>query len=192
MQRPLRADARDNRARIMTAADEIFGAGGENASTGDVAKLAGVGIATVFRHFPTKRDLLHAVFTARIESLRDQARDLLSAPDAGTAFRTFVTETVTSAPTKLAIAEALIATEPSSLRGARDSGHLAGEQLREAFRRLLERAKAAGAVRSDVEAPEAYALMIGASRANAVMHLDDAIRDRMLALIFDGLAQRAR
>jgi len=81
----LRADARDNRARILAAADEVFGASGETASTEDVARLADVGIATVFRHFPTKRDLLHAVFSARLEALRDRARELASAPDPGAA-----------------------------------------------------------------------------------------------------------
>ena len=70
----MRADARDNRARILEAADEVFGTGGAAASTEEVAKLAGVGIATVFRHFPTKQDLLRAVLTARLEGLRDRAR----------------------------------------------------------------------------------------------------------------------
>jgi len=191
----LRADARDNRARILAAADEVFGASGETASTEDVARLADVGIATVFRHFPTKRDLLHAVFSARLEALRDRARELASAPDPGAALRTFFTEIVTTAPTKLAIAEALTnaltdaqatpATAPP--RGAEDSGHLAGDELKEAFARLLERAQQAGAVRPDVGAPEVYALMIGTSRAVAFARPDDDVRDRMIAVIFDGL-----
>ncbi len=56
-----RADARTNRARILDAADKVFGREGESASTEQVARLAGVGIATVFRHFPTK-DALRIVF----------------------------------------------------------------------------------------------------------------------------------
>lgn len=178
----MRADARDNRDRILAAANEVFGAGGEAASTEDVARLAGVGIATVFRHFPTKQDLLYAVLTARLEALRDRARELLSAPDAGTALRTFVTEVVTTAPTKLAIAEALPGGDVP------DALHRAGAELRTAFGELLERARTAGAVRADADAPEVYALMVGASRANAALTLDDRTRNRVIGLIFDGLS----
>ena len=74
----MRADARDNRARILTAAEEVFGRS-PGASTDDVAKLADVGIATVFRHFPTKVELLEAVLTLRLERLRDRAVELAGA-----------------------------------------------------------------------------------------------------------------
>jgi AcrR family transcriptional regulator len=184
MEVPLRADARDNRARILAAAEDVFGAGGETASTEDVARLAGVGIATVFRHFPTKQELLYAVLTARLEALRDRARELATAHEPGAALRSFITEVVTTAPSKLAIAGALSETGPSP---AQPGGQLAGAELKEAFGQLLERAQQAGAVRPDVAAPEVYALMIGASRATAYDRLDDAVRDRMLAVIFDGL-----
>lgn len=180
----MRADARDNRERILAAANEVFGAGGETASTEEVAKRAGVGIATVFRHFPTKQDLLYAVLTERLAALRDRARELSTDADtdtdAGAAFRTFFTETVTSAPTKLAIAEALTDAGPLPAPPA------VGEELRAAFAALLERAQAAGAIRADVGWPEVWALMIGTSRAE-VMGPDPAVRDRAIALIFDGL-----
>src|SRR5260370_36220946 len=61
--RPQRADARTNRVRVLDAAEEGFGRGGESASTDEGARLAGVGIATVFRHFPTKAVLLEAALT---------------------------------------------------------------------------------------------------------------------------------
>ncbi len=104
--RALRADARDNRARILGAAEEIFGQS-PNASTDDVAKLAGVGIATVFRHFPTKVELLEAVLTLRLERLRDRAVELAGRADPGEAFFEFFGEVVSEAASKLAIADAL-------------------------------------------------------------------------------------
>src|SRR5687767_15982259 len=106
--RPLRADARDNRVRILTAAEEVFGRS-PNASTDEVAKLAEVGIATVFRHFPTKVDLLEAVLTLRLERLRDRAIELAGEDDAGAAFFAFFEQVVAEAASKLAVGDALIA-----------------------------------------------------------------------------------
>ena len=187
----MRADARDNRARILEAADEVFGARGVAASTEDVAKLAGVGIATVFRHFPTKRDLLRAVLTARLERLRDRARALTASADPGEAFRTFFAEVVDGAAHKLTIAEALedldAEADPGAPPADGDGPFRAGRELRAAFGALLTRAQEAGAVRGDAELPEVYALMVGVSRATAYGDLAAPVRDRMLALVFDGL-----
>jgi len=181
----VRADARDNRARIMTAADEVFGQS-PSASTDDVARLAGVGIATVFRHFPTKTELLEAVLTLRLERLRDRALELAASDDPGTAFFGFFTQVVSESASKLAIAEAL--TSAGSVAGA--SARAAGQGMREAFDGLLTRAQRGGAVRSDARFPEVYALLIGASRGATAVGLEPDVRDRMLALIYDGLKPR--
>ena len=177
----MRADAKDNRERILAAANEVFGAGGETASTEEVARIAGVGIGTVFRHFPTKQDLLHAVLTERFAMLRSRGQGLLGAADPGEAFRTFFTEAVRTAPTKLAIAGALLETEPAD-----DKVAGIGDEVKAAFATLLTRAQEAGAIRPDVAAPEVWALMIGASRGEAVTP-DPVIRDRALELLLDGL-----
>src|SRR2546421_2636581 len=105
--RAQRVDARTNRARILDVAEEVFGKGGESASTEEVARLAGVGIATVFRHFPTKAALLEAVLVRRFDRLREQAETLLEATDPGRAFFDFFGHLVADAATKIAIAEAL-------------------------------------------------------------------------------------
>jgi AcrR family transcriptional regulator len=81
--RAQRVDARANRGRILDAAEEIFGKGGESASTEEVARLAGVGIGTVFRHFPTKTALLEAVLDREFGRLREDASALLDAADPG-------------------------------------------------------------------------------------------------------------
>ncbi len=159
----------------------MFGTEGPGASTEEVARRAGVGIGTVFRHFPTKQDLLHAVFTARLEQLRDRARDLSTADDPGEAFRTFFREVVAGAPSKLAIAESLTDTQEAAE---------AGTQLREAFGVLVERAQAAGALRRDADAPEVYGLMVGISRATPNALSDPVLRDKAVALAFDGLRPR--
>src|ERR1700733_14696865 len=106
--RALRADARTNRIKVLDAAEEVFGQGGESASTEEVARRAGVGIATVFRHFPTKAALLQAVLARRFERLRAQAEARLDAPDPGAAFFDFFRHLVADAATKIAIGDALL------------------------------------------------------------------------------------
>ena len=106
--RARRVDAQANRGRILDVAEQVFGTGGESASTEEVARLAGVGIATVFRHFPTKAALLQAVLVRRFDRLREQAEALLNATDPGTAFFDFFRYLVTDAPTKIAIGDALL------------------------------------------------------------------------------------
>jgi AcrR family transcriptional regulator len=184
--RAQRADARTNRVRILDVADDVFGTGGESASTDEVARRAGVGIATVFRHFPTKAALLEAVLVRRFDRLRGQAEALLDAADPGSAFLDFFGRLVADAPTKITIGDALL-----DAGGAGDGqAERASHGLRQAVGALLERAQQAGAVRADVELPEVYALLVGASQAAARAHLDQRTRQRMLAIVFDGLAPR--
>jgi AcrR family transcriptional regulator len=183
--RAQRADARSNRGRILAAADEVFGRGGESASTEEVARLAGVGIGTVFRHFPTKAALLQEVLLRRLSGLRGQAETLLDTTDPGRAFFDFFRHLVADAATKIAISEALLAAGGDGGDAVR-----AARELRAAVGALLQRAQRAGAVRGDVELPEVYALLIAASRAAAHTGLDEGARDRMLTVTFDGLAPR--
>ncbi|MET9036620.1 TetR/AcrR family transcriptional regulator [Streptomyces mirabilis] len=182
--RPQRADARTNRERILNVAEEVFGKGGQSASTEEVARLANVGIATVFRHFPTKAALLEAVLVQRFDRLREQAETLFRAPDPGAAFFDFFSHLVADAAGKIAIAEALFEA------GGDNGGNAAQASygLRRAVGALLQHAQRAGAVRDDVELPEVYALLVATSRASAQAHLEEEVRDRMLAIIFDGLA----
>jgi AcrR family transcriptional regulator len=183
--RAQRADARANRVRILDVAEEVFGKGGESASTEEVARLAGVGIATVFRHFPTKTALLEAVLVRRFDRLREQAEALLDAADPGEAFFGFFRYLVADAPSKIGIAEALL-----DAGGDDGAAVQASAGLRRAFGALLQRAQQAGVIRDDAELPELYALLAGVSRAAALGHLDDQTRARMLTIVFDGLAPR--
>jgi len=181
-----RVDAQANRTRILDVAEDVFGRGGESASTEEVARLAGVGIATVFRHFPTKAALLQAVLVRRFDRLREQAEALLDTADPGTAFFDFFRHLVLDAPTKIAIGDALLEA------GGDHAGEAtqASMKLRRAMGALLDRAQRAGAVRDDVELPEVYALLVAMSRAGAHAALDDEVRSRTLTILFDGLAPR--
>ena len=183
-----RRDARTNRARILEVAEDVFGRGGESASTEEVARLAGVGIATVFRHFPTKAALLEAVLLARFGRLREYAESLAGAEDPGEAFFVYFRHMVEDSASKITIGEALVDTGALADHSQVDSAiDTASADLRRAFGVLLERAQKAGAVRPDAALPEVYALLIGASRAAYYARLDPAVRDRTLAIILDGL-----
>ncbi|QXJ26256.1 TetR/AcrR family transcriptional regulator [Actinomadura graeca] len=181
---PTRADARGNRARILEVAEEVFGRGGSAASTEEVARLAGVGIATVFRHYPTKRALLEAVLVKHFDRLCGQADDLAGSADPGRAFFGFFRHLVDDAAGKLAIIEAF--TDAGG--DARDKADHRPLDLRAAFGVLLARAQEAGAVRADARLEEVYALLVGVSRAAAHLHLDEQVRARALGIVFDGLA----
>jgi AcrR family transcriptional regulator len=180
--RPLRADARRNRARVLDAAEEVFAAQGTGASTEEIARRAGVGIGTVFRHFPTKEALLEAVFVGRLHRLAEQAAALADAADPGTAFFDFFHRVVDHAATKNAIADAL-AEAGVAIPGESST---VGLELQRALAVLLERAQAAGAVRPDVGVAELKALLVGASRA-VELTPEPGVRARTLRVMLDGL-----
>jgi AcrR family transcriptional regulator len=185
--KPMRADARRNRARVLEVAEEVFATKGTSASTEEIAKAAGVGVGTVFRHFPTKESLLEAVFVRRMRRLADEADALSTADDPGTAFFSFFARVVEQSATKNAFGDALA--EAGVDVRAVASG--VGVDFRAAIGALLDRAQRAGAVRDDVAIPEVLIILLGASRAaEAAGGKDPALRDKALAVVLDGLRPR--
>src|SRR5947209_2599848 len=89
-ERPQRADARRNRERLLAAAELTFTERGPDASLEEVARRAGVGIGTLYRHFPTRRALVEAVLADQIDALQKQAEALLDSPTPGDAFATWL------------------------------------------------------------------------------------------------------
>ncbi|QXJ19462.1 TetR family transcriptional regulator [Actinomadura graeca] len=177
--RPPRADAVRNRARVLAAAEAVFAARGASASTEEVAREAGVGIGTVFRHFPTKESLLEAVLAALLERLAAEARGLLDADDPGAAFFGFLARVVGRAAAERAVSEAL------AWAGG-DAGEAAGRAapgLASELGALLRRAQEAGAVRADVEPAQVTALLAGLSYAAGRAGAGDDV----LRIVFDGL-----
>src|SRR4051812_644054 len=103
----MRQDARDNRERILVAADQVFGTKGESGSTEEVARLAGVGIATVFRHFPTKEGLIEAALVRHFTALLDRTRAAATASDPTTALPALIREMIERGASKLTLASML-------------------------------------------------------------------------------------
>ncbi len=103
-------DARRNRARILTAAAEVFAEQGTSASTEEVARRAGVAIGTVFRHFPAKDDLLRAIMKDLLQQLTGQVELLAVEGDPATALFGFFTSTVEQAAAKKTVIDLLAAT----------------------------------------------------------------------------------
>ena len=180
---PQRADARRNREQVLRAAAVVFGRDGTAASTEQVAREAGVGIGTVFRHFPTKAELLAAVLVEHLRGMTGDARALAEAPDAGVAFRSFFRDFVHRAAVTDALVEALtqvggdVLEAKSSMKG----------EFREAIAVLLERAQAAGAVRSDLAVADLLALLVGASRAAQHAAALGAPGALVIDVVLDGL-----
>jgi AcrR family transcriptional regulator len=178
-----RADARRNRARLLEVAEAVFATKGIGASTEEIAREAGVGVGTLFRHFPTKEALLEAVFVGRLQRLAETAQAISTAEDPATAFFTFFALVVHQAAAKNAFADALEEAGVNVQHATSEVGH----QLSQALETLLGNAQQAGTVRDDIGVTELKALLVGASRAVEHTHGDPAIQSRTLAVVLDGL-----
>src|SRR5438874_9929008 len=102
-----RADAVRNRERVLEAAKAVFSAGGSDASLEAVAKRAGVGIGTLYRHFPTREDLFEAVYRREVEQLSELAEQLKNASDPVDALRRWLRSGVEFVATKKGMVAAL-------------------------------------------------------------------------------------
>ncbi|GAB3145747.1 TetR/AcrR family transcriptional regulator [Amycolatopsis stemonae] len=187
--KPLRADARRNRARVLDAAESVFAAKGTGAPTEEVARAAGVGIGTVFRHFPTKEALLEAVLVARLHRFADEAESVAAAEsaDPGAAFFTFLTSWIEMSSAKNAYFEALTAAGITMPKEKSDIG----ARLLRALGVLLSRAQAVGAVREDLVPGELITIIIGVAKAAEYAGPDARLRDRAVSILFDGLRPSA-
>lgn len=183
--KPLRADARRNRERILAAAERVFTARGASASTEEVAAEAGVASGTVFRHFPAKQDLLSAIVKSLLERLTAQV-DELAAGDPATALFEFFTQVVEQAAAHRPVVEALA-----------DAGVQVGvgEPLRglaDAVGVLLTRAQRAGAVREGVRLDEVLALLTASAQGALHGGWSEDLRRRTLEVVFAGLSAPRR
>jgi len=179
--RPMRADARRNRAAILAAAEAVFAEAGPAASTEQVAARAGVAIGTVFRHFPTKDALLRAMMKDLLASLTGEAAALISDGDPATALFAFFAHVVGQAAAKNTVSD-LLAHEGIALQAAGPVG-----SLRDELRTLLGNAQQAGTAREDVGVAEVLALLAAASDAALHAGWEEDLQERVLAVIFDGL-----
>jgi AcrR family transcriptional regulator len=186
--RPPRADALRNRQRVLEVAREVFATAGLAVPIDKIADLAGVGVGTLYRHFPTKEALYAAVVLTRLEQAAAEARDLVRAPDPGAAFFRFLGLLVMEGAAKKDLVEALAASGPQvkeSIVGAK-------KELGTALGKLLARAQRAGAVRKDVTVPDVFALIHGPFAAMGPQGADPAARERILGIVCDGLRAQKR
>ena len=179
----MRKNARANRERILTAAEVVFGVSGELGSTEDVAGRAGVGIATVFRHFPTKDALIEATLVRQFDQLNERAAGLADEPDPGRAIRRLIAALIETSSTKLTL-----------ISLASKSGELpravleATGKVQATIGDILARAKDKGAVAGDITVEEFFVLVRGFAQAAAAMPGVPVTPDRAIEIICRGLA----
>jgi AcrR family transcriptional regulator len=184
--RPMRADARRNRDRILEVAFEAFAAEGLSVPVQEIARRAGVGNGTVSRHFPTKESLFEAVVLSRAVGLAEQAARLASSDDPGAAFFEYFGVLVAEGSANLGMAQALMgAGYDLDALCTRDAIDLMG-----ALTNLLTRAQRAGVVRPDATYDDVKALVTGCL-ARTPTAADPTARERMIAIATAGLRNPA-
>ena len=152
-----RADAIRNRERVLEAAKAVFSAGGPEASLEAVARRAGVGIGTLYRHFPTREALFEAVYRREVQQLSELAEALKSEADPVDALRRWLRSNVEFVATKKGMSAALaLAVQSSSELTA-----FSFERLTKAVGALLDRAVAAGEIRSDISPEDLLRALVG-------------------------------
>jgi AcrR family transcriptional regulator len=178
--RPLRADARRNREKVIAAARAAFAEQGREAQMDDVARRAEVGVGTVYRHFPTKEALFEALSEDTFARIAERASKKLDRDDAWEAFVELMWDAGHSLAADRALTEAMAnrdATEPC--RGQIALGDIATE--------LMRRAQAAGDMRPDVIVDDIPMLMCGVGSATCRPHPCEGAWRRHLAIVIDGL-----
>lgn len=179
--RPLRADAARNRRQLLAAAADEFAERGLDASIADIARRAGVGKGTVFRHFATKDELISAIVLDRINALNVAGEQLLESGDPGAALLEFLT---------LAARER----QQRDLSFLQEAGEPSAEvtsahtKMFRIVQALVDRAREHGAVRTDVTGADVVALMCAPNYiAGYAPGASPDLWQRYLAIIFDGL-----
>ncbi|GAA0627591.1 TetR/AcrR family transcriptional regulator [Kutzneria viridogrisea] len=155
--KPLRADARRNRARVLAVAQDVFEEEGLAVPIDEIARRAGVGVGTVYRHFPTKESLFEAIVVDRLQRIGSQARELAGAEDPGAAFFEFFARMVRDATLNRALSDALAATTDFDELATTE----ASRSMMEGLGELLRQAQRSGAVRPDIGVAEVKALIVG-------------------------------
>ena len=177
----MRADARRNYERLLATARDAFAEQGPEASLDEIARRAGVGIGTLYRHFPTRLALQEAVVRDQNEASRAQAASLFEAASPGEALATWLRSELG----RLAIYHGLGAAVINSALAGEPSASCAA--LTEAAEALLTRAQRAGEIRSDIEI--ATLLRLNSAIATATEQACDGgvQAERLLAIMLDGL-----
>ncbi|MFB7331572.1 TetR/AcrR family transcriptional regulator [Streptomyces adustus] len=182
--KPMRADARRNYERLLKVAAEAFAEHGERASLDDIAKRAGVGSGTLYRHFPTRQALLEAAYVDRIEALAVRAGELAAELPPGEALVEWLNE--------LCVGTIQVRGMKALLGSAVTDGSVAAvtacaTSMKGAATRLVEAAQEAGALRRDVEPIDVLRLAHGVATASELANGQGESIRRYVALLTEGL-----
>jgi AcrR family transcriptional regulator len=182
--RPLRADAARNRARVLEVAYETFAAEGLAVPIDEIARRAGVGAGTVYRHFPTKEDLFRAVIEDRLGRVVDDGRALLASGGPGEALFMFLRSMVLDwGATDQGLVDALAGVGID----IKDAVPDAEEAFMALVGELLRAAQDAGVVRHDVSVPDVKAILVG---LQAMQSYSDEAAKRLTDVVLDGLRRQ--
>ncbi|QKG18947.1 TetR/AcrR family transcriptional regulator [Actinomadura verrucosospora] len=179
-----RADVRRNRARLLAAAREMFARDGAGASLEGVARLAGVGVGTLYRHFPTRQDLLEALLADAYDALADRGRELLGSPEPGRALLAWLGEFVAAVSQFQGTAPSVLV----SLDAERPAGSRPCRAMRDAGEALFARAQESG------EAPAGAAFLDVLKLAGGIAtaaEREPGAAERLLSLAASGIAPGA-
>ncbi len=181
-ERPLRADARRNREKVLAAARAVFSENGREAQMDDVAKRAGVGVGTVYRHFPTKEALIEALMVDSFQAIAAQAEAALEIEDPWEALTSVLWRGAEIMAGDRALSEVF-----ASIPGAMEQAMPTVEGLQESMGRIMARAQAAGVLREDVVLDDIPMLMCGIGSATKKEHRCAGPWRRHLMIVLDGL-----
>jgi AcrR family transcriptional regulator len=179
----MRVDAQRNYERILAAARVAIAEDGTDASLRDVARRSGVGIATLYRHFPTREALIEALLRRSFDNLRAAGEDLLTADEPEAALVTWLREFADSTTTYRGLPAAVMA----ALGDEGSQLHAACQAMRTVGARLLTRAQQAGAVRPEVTATDLFAFAAAVGWASEQAPDQPDLTDRLTSLMLTGL-----
>ncbi len=180
-ERPKRADARRNFDRLLAEARTAFAERGTDASLEEIARRAGVGIGTLYRHFPTRQDLVLAVVHDRMEELRTTAEALLTAASPEDALIKWLWAYLEHAGEFRGLADSMAETVHQTAKLT------CCDQMTTAANALLARAQQAGAIRPDVDTLDLLQLMHAVAWSAERCGKDTGRAGRVLAVVLDGL-----
>ncbi|WP_406728167.1 helix-turn-helix domain-containing protein [Streptomyces sp. GD-15H] len=183
--RPMRADARRNYARLLEVAVEAFAAHGEGASLDDIAKRAGVGSGTLYRHFPTRRALLEAAYADRIDHIAARAGELAEHLPPGEALGQWLNE-LGAGMTQLRGLRALLGAAVSGGGPTNDATDCC-DPLKDAVTRLVGAAREAKTLRRDIEPIDVLRLAHGVATASELAGGEGQHLRRYLGWLMEGL-----
>ena len=190
-----RADAARNREKVLEAAKAVFSVGGPDASLEAVAKAAGVGIGTLYRHFPTRQALFEAVYRREVQQLTDLAETLSGEASPAEALRLWLRSNVEFVATKKGMSTALALAVDAGSELTTSSV----ERLTDAVGSLLDRAAQAGEIRDDIGAEDVLRALIGMCYMHdrpgwqaSVLRLLDVFVDGLRATPGPGKSRKAR